>query len=131
MPRLRVGRDAIGEGVHHAGAATGFPHEPFERIVLAQAAPVLRGKLKILERFVDVGGDSLGRFGQLHLAQLGDDQRGLGHGKLGNIIELTGWYSVLGHGWRIDINTPRDAFAKKQKLRSLRPPSFNPAPLCH
>src|ERR1039457_4667494 len=75
------GAVTIGEGPDGPGAPADLAHDALEGIIGAQAAPVLRGKLEVLERLLDALGNDVGRAGELHLPKLGYDEHGLSLGR--------------------------------------------------
>ena len=66
------GRVAVRERPHHAGPAADLTVQPLDRVVGADARPMLAGKIAVSQSFLNAVLDLLGSLLQLHGAQLGD-----------------------------------------------------------
>ena len=62
----------VRERPHHAGSAADLAVQPLDRVVGADARPVLAGKIAVGQRFLDAVLDLLGGLLQLHCSQFGD-----------------------------------------------------------
>jgi len=58
------------EGAHHPRSSPGLPHQPLQRVVGPQAAPVFRWHVVVAQRLADAVLDDLRGLGQSHNAQL-------------------------------------------------------------
>lgn len=59
---------SIGKGAHYTRSSSDLPHQPFQRVIGAKAAPVFGGHCVVGQGFIDAGFDDLCSSCQSHLA---------------------------------------------------------------
>jgi len=84
----------IREGTNYAGSSPDLPHNPLQRIVGLQLDPVLVREGVEAEGLRNMCLDQLGRLGEPHRLQLGNDVLGLLGGRLAALLGMDGLQHV-------------------------------------